>query len=101
MLKEIDMPNESELRAAASGQLRHVPPPTPDTHAVEQEIEKALHRIEQIDAKRIRVVFEGNRVVLRGDVKSWREHEAAAKAAAGITGVARVQNELRVAPCMF
>lgn len=95
------MPNELELQPSATGQLKYVSSRPLTGKAVAEEIEKALYRVEQIDTNRITVTIEDNCVVLRGDVKSWREHEAAAKAAAGIAGVTRVQNDLRVAPWMF
>ena len=76
-------------------------PASIDTTLLKQEIEKALHSVEQIDAKKVSGIVEDNFVVLRGDVKTWREHQAAARAAAKIMGAARVRNELRVAPWMF
>jgi osmotically-inducible protein OsmY len=68
---------------------------------VKQQIEKALQGVEQMDMQRILVAIDDNRVVLRGDVKTWREHEAAGEAASKITGVRDVQNKIRVAPWMF
>jgi osmotically-inducible protein OsmY len=71
------------------------------TAVVKQEIEKALQAVEQIDAQRVSVTVADNRVVLRGDVKTWLEHEAAGRAASQILGVTYVQNEIRVAPWLF
>jgi osmotically-inducible protein OsmY len=82
-----------------SNQLK-VNSPVPVT-VVEEEIERALERLEQMDAKRVSIQVTGNRVMLRGEVKTWREHEAAAQAAASIAGVKDVKNEIRVAPWMF
>jgi osmotically-inducible protein OsmY len=77
-----------------------VKPPV-GTVVVKREIEKALQDVEQMDAQRISVAVEDNHVVLRGDVKTWREHEAAREAASKIIGVTDVQNEIQVAPWMF
>jgi osmotically-inducible protein OsmY len=82
-----------------SNQLK-VNSPVPVT-VVEEEIERALERLEQMDAQRVSIQVTGNRVMLRGEVKTWREHEAAAQAAASIAGVKDVKNEIRVAPWMF
>jgi osmotically-inducible protein OsmY len=96
------MPNELNLQHPNVGGLPDsVKLPALDAKDVEGAVEGALTHVEQIDAKRILVKVEGACVLLRGDVKTWREHQAAAKAAAGIVGVTRVQNELRVAPWIF
>lgn len=79
----------------------HVRFQPPDAEFVQGAVEGILKDVEQMDAKRILVRVEGDCVLLRGDVKTWREHQAAAKAAAEIAGVTRVQNELRVAPWLF
>lgn len=68
---------------------------------VKEEIEKALECVEQMDAKRVSVQVTNNRVLLKGEVKTWREHEAAGNAASSITGVKDVKNEIRVIPWMF
>ena len=95
------MPTDLGLQPSATELQKHVTLQPLNAKSVIQEVEKALHRVEQIDAKRITAAIDGKCVLLRGDVKTWREHQAAAKAAAEITGEARVQNELRVAPWLF
>jgi osmotically-inducible protein OsmY len=96
------MRNDLTLLQPVITQVRENEAPSSlDTTVVKQEIEKALHTVEQIDAKRVSVAVEDNFVVLRGDVKTWREHQAAAQAVSGIAGATRVRNELRVAPWMF
>lgn len=96
------MPNGLELQSLVGGLPQEDRPlRSPGIHCVEQAIAMALLQVEQIDTRRIAVAIEGNCIHLRGDVKTWREHEAAGEAAAKITGVIRVQNDLRVAPWMF
>jgi osmotically-inducible protein OsmY len=80
-------------------ELAVVPPVT--AAVVKEEVEKALQCVDEIDGQRICVEVTGNQVLLRGDVKTWREHEAAQEAASKIMGVRDVQNKIRVAPWMF
>lgn len=96
------MPNKLGLQNPNAEQLpASVKLPPLDAKGVEAAVEGALTHVEQIDAQRISVKVEGDCVLLRGDVKTWREHQAAAQAVAGIVGVRRVQNELRVVPWLF
>jgi osmotically-inducible protein OsmY len=80
-------------------ELAVVPPVT--AAVVKEEVEKALQCVDEIDGQRICVEVTGNQVLLRGDVKTWREHEAAQEAASKIMGVRDVQNKILVAPWMF
>jgi osmotically-inducible protein OsmY len=63
---------------------------------VKGQIERALERAAEMDAKEIIVETHGNQVVLRGSVKSWREREQAEHAAWGARGVTNVQNRIEV-----
>ena len=83
----------------ASGDLKTEMPT--DLATIKQEIETALQRIEHIDAQRISILVKDNSITLTGDVKTWREHEAAGQAAKMIAGVKSVQNQIRVIPWMF
>ena len=61
---------------------------------VERRIREALAVSADNDAGQISVTIRGDRVTLRGTVRSWTEHQDAARAAAETPGVARVDNEL-------
>jgi osmotically-inducible protein OsmY len=63
---------------------------------VKGQIERALERAAEMDAKEIIVETHGNQVVLRVSVKSWREREQAEHAAWGAPGVTNVQNRIEV-----
>ena len=61
-----------------------------------QAIKKALHRAAQVDAEKISVKASAGKVILRGNVRSWPEREAAERAAWGAPGVSDVQNDIRI-----
>jgi osmotically-inducible protein OsmY len=63
---------------------------------IQREIVRALHRDADVYARGIEVGVTGNKVRLTGTVGSWREREAAERAAAHATGVT-VDNRLSVA----
>lgn len=60
------------------------------------KIEDAFRRIAQVDAGRITVDAQGSEVTLRGEVRSWAEHDQAQQTAWSAPGVIKVVNELRV-----
>ncbi|HSP16546.1 MAG TPA: BON domain-containing protein [Thermoanaerobaculia bacterium] len=64
--------------------------------AVKEKIESALRRNAEIDARKISVETSGDRVILRGTVRSWVEREDAVNAAWSAPGVRRVVDELKV-----
>lgn len=63
---------------------------------VKDQIERALQRAAQMNAKKIVVETHGNQIVLRGSVKSWTEREEAEHAAWAAPGVKNVQNRIEV-----
>jgi osmotically-inducible protein OsmY len=80
--------------------LRVAPPAraTVDSDIVRQRIDDALRRSAEIEASRIQVRTDGHTVILRGQVRTWSERNAAEDAAWAAPGVTQVTNELRVQP---
>jgi osmotically-inducible protein OsmY len=70
--------------------------PSVSVENVKSQIEKALERAAEMDAQKIVVETHGDRVVLRGNVKSWAEREQAEHAAWSAPGVADVRNRITV-----
>jgi osmotically-inducible protein OsmY len=61
---------------------------------VKAEIESALKRSAELDANRIKVEIEGDKVTLRGTVRSYFEREEAERAAWRAPGVRSVDNRI-------
>jgi osmotically-inducible protein OsmY len=59
-------------------------------------IESALKRSAEVDAKQIKVETDGDKVILRGSVRSWYEREEAERAAWRSPGVRSVDNRILV-----
>jgi osmotically-inducible protein OsmY len=77
-----------------------IKPPEPTVKAVEVKngIENALKRNARLyrDAEKIRVEISGSKVILRGNVGSWADHDEAEYAAYCAPGVSQVENQLTV-----
>jgi osmotically-inducible protein OsmY len=65
---------------------------------VKEKIEAALRRNAEIDAKHISVEAREGTIVLRGDVRSWAEHEDAIHAAWSAPGVVSVEDHIAIRP---
>jgi osmotically-inducible protein OsmY len=63
---------------------------------VKSAIEAALKRSAQVDANRITVETDGDKVILRGTVRSWFEREEAERAAWRAPGVRSVDNRITI-----
>jgi osmotically-inducible protein OsmY len=70
------------------------PPVTAEN--IREKIGAAFARSARLDAQRITVDTEGSRVILRGNVSTWTEHDEAAAAAWAAPGVTSVVNFLTV-----
>jgi osmotically-inducible protein OsmY len=63
---------------------------------VKSAIQDALRRSAEVDASRITVETEGDRVILRGTVRSYAERREAERAAWAAPGVREVDNQISV-----
>ena len=64
---------------------------------VKKMIEDALKRSAEIDAQNIAVEAEGDKVVLKGKVRSWVERREAERAAWRAPGVRKVEDQITIA----
>jgi osmotically-inducible protein OsmY len=80
--------------------LVHVAPPAASPAVVKARIEAALRRRADVDASRITVRSEGDRVILEGTVPAFYEREAAVGAAWAAPGVRTVEDHIHVNPAL-
>lgn len=69
--------------------------PTPQE--LKKEIEKALIRNAEADAKNIDVEVQGSKVILKGQVRAWAERQEAERVAWTSPGVTAVEDQIVVA----
>ncbi len=70
--------------------------PKVNVSAVENTIKSALQRSATVEANNIAVQAEGNKVVLKGRVRSWSEKREVERAAWSSPGVAEVEDDLLI-----
>lgn len=63
---------------------------------IKHRIEEAFRRNAMLDAQKITVDSRGSDVTLRGEVRSWAEHDQAQQTAWAAPGVLTVKNEITV-----
>ena len=68
--------------------------PTPAE--LKDEIEKALIRSAEFDAKKIQVDVQGSKAILKGTVRSWGERDEAERTAWAAPGVTQVEDQIEV-----
>jgi len=63
---------------------------------LKKNIEDALIRTAQVDAKNITVEVQGTKVILKGTVRSWAEKQEAERQAWAAPGVTEVDNQITI-----
>jgi len=74
---------------------------TPSPVEVKQKVRQALERSAVYDADHINVDVAGNKVILRGTVRSYAEWRDAERAARNAPGVTDVENKLTIDPAVY
>lgn len=100
----VEWNNQRERAEAAVRRLRGVISvrnsislkPRVATTEIKHRIEEAFRRSAIIDAQKVTVDAQGSEITLRGEVRSWAEHDQAQQTAWAAPGVLTVRNEITV-----
>jgi osmotically-inducible protein OsmY len=103
---DVDWKYQSEVAEAVIRDLRGVTGVTNavtvkahvSTAQVKSQIDEALRRSAELDARRIQVQATDSKVILRGNVRAWMEREEAERAAWRAPGVSSVENHIVILP---
>jgi osmotically-inducible protein OsmY len=71
--------------------------PTPKADDVQESIHKAFKRNASLDSKDLHVSTDDGTVTIKGNVRSWAEHDEALDAAWAAPGVTSVHDRMTVA----
>ena len=101
---EVEWHNQRERAEAAVRRLRGVLSvrnsirlkPRVASAEIKRRIEEAFRRSAVIDAQKVIVDTRGSEVTLRGEVRSWAEHDQAQATAWAAPGVLTVKNEITI-----
>jgi len=75
---------------------RIVVQPHADARDIRHRIDEAFKRNAQLDAREIRVIVDGSKVTLEGQVPAWHERAIAERAAWSAAGVSTVEDRIHV-----
>lgn len=78
--------------------IRVRPAVGPSPEQLTSQIHEALVRNAETDAQRVTVEIQGDKVILRGTVRSWAERQEAERVVWSAPGVSAVENHITVAP---
>jgi osmotically-inducible protein OsmY len=70
----------------------------PAPEDLKQKIEEALIRSAKLDAQRIEVEVQGDKIILKGTVRAYVEKREAERIVWSAPGVTAVENRIRIVP---